>query len=120
MLNCFYGTVKSFGKGCIIDTETESSSYIGIILSGSIVIFEDLGPGYQKLLEVKHKHDVFGRVFFQNYGALKRKIGICSIHDCEILFLDYEKILSACYLCCFFHMRFLSQLKALLITYQDK
>ena len=109
MLNCLSAYVSSYKKEEFI-LHTEASVHeVGMILNGSaLIIKEDFWGNRSILSEVSS-----GFLFAETYaciGTVPLEVSVVAACDCEILFLDFHKILTTCASSCQFHTQLIHNL----------
>jgi len=102
MLACLGSTVGNFKKHDIIFlTESEISS-VGIVLSGSVQIVKEDILGNRMILAQFHEGELFGESL-ACAGLKKSPVTVLAASGCEILFIQFKKIVTVCSSVCNFH-----------------
>lgn len=113
MLNCLSAHVSSYAKESFILHTGDMIHEVGMVLSGSaLIIKEDFWGNRSILSEVSS-----GFLFAETYaciGTVPLEVSVIASSDCEILFLDFQKILTTCSSACQFHTRLIHNLLATL------
>ena len=79
----------SFRKDHIILSNLFENDLIGIIISGTATILKYDYFGYRDILDKLEYDSIFGRPF----SYMDRDASIIATSDCDVLFIDYEKII---------------------------
>lgn len=109
LLSCLLGKESSYNKGQFIYHAGDTTSSVGMVLSGSVHIIREDYWGNRTILSEVLPSDLFG----ESYASLKTEsIGVTCIapENCEILFLDISKIITVCSSACHFHTRLIQNL----------
>lgn len=113
MLNCLSAHISSYEKGTFILHTGDMIHEVGMVLKGSaLIIKEDFWGNRSILSEVSE-----GFLFAETYaciGTVPLEVSVIASSDCEILFLDFHKILTTCSHACQFHTRLIHNLLATL------
>lgn len=109
VLSCLSAEEKTYKKGEFIFLAGEKVRCVGIVLSGIVqVIKEDLFGNRTILTEVI-KGNLFGESFpFAEEDKLP--VSVMAVSDCEILFIDYKKIITTCSSACIFHFKLIENM----------
>lgn len=109
MLNCLSATIKRFQKNQIIFLSGTTVADIGIVLSGSVLLIkEDLYGNITILAEISTGH-----LFAEAFSCAKKDslpITIVAAEECEILFIDYKRVVTSCSSACLFHARLIENM----------
>lgn len=109
LLNCIDNYRKSYKKGEIILSEGDSTEYLGIVLSGSVLVERSDLWGNNTILTVV----LPGGIFAETYSILEDEsmmINVISNEDSEILFLKTKDMLTSCEKACSFHNQLIKNL----------
>lgn len=79
----------AFRKDHIILSNLFENDLIGIILTGNATIIKYDYSGNRYILDELEHDSMFGRPF----SYMDKDISVVAANDCEVLFLDYEKLL---------------------------
>lgn len=113
LLNCLSARIRVFEKNSYIFTEGDTLTHIGIIVSGRAHVIKDDHWGNRAILSELSDGDLFGEAFaFAGEGI--SPVSVISISKCEVLFIDYTKILHTCISPCSFHSEIISNLVKIL------
>lgn len=115
LLHCLNPRKKEYKKDEYILSTGDPIKDIGIILSGKVHIIKEDYLGNRHIMTVLEKSDLFGEVFVCA-GVPKIPVTIYAVSDCEILFIDYQKILTSCSSACTFHSMMIGNMLTILST----
>lgn len=109
VLSCLGANNKNYRKGEFIFLAGEKISSIGLIIEGKVqVIKEDLFGNRTILTEVA-RGNLFGESFpFAEEEKLP--VSVMAVMDCEILFIDYKKMITTCSSACRFHTKLIENM----------
>ena len=95
MLTCLGSFQKKYQKDEVIFLESNEVRNVGIILSGTVHMVKVDSEGYQTLLVVMKKNELFGESF--SCGShLDAQVSFLAAAPCEILFLPFHKVIHSC------------------------
>ena len=109
LLHCIDNYRKSYKKEEIILREGDSTEYLGIVLSGSVLVERSDLWGNNTILTVV----LPGGIFAETYSILEDEsmmINVISNEDSEILFLKTKDMLTSCEKACSFHNQLIMNL----------
>lgn len=109
MMSCLYAREKSYKKDEIILRAGNTTSEIGLVESGSVNIVVNFYWGTSNIFG----HVSKGAIFAENYAAIPGQELLCDVvaaEDCQILFLNMEKLTTTCASGCSFHNRLVHNL----------
>jgi CRP-like cAMP-binding protein len=109
MLSCLSAKTVYHQKGDIILMSGDSVNFVGLILSGSVKIIKEDINGYITILTELTVPEIFGEVF-ACAGIAQSPVTILAAEDVEILFIDYQKIITSCSAACPFHARLIKNM----------
>ena len=102
MFDCFNTKIKKYSKNDIILLTGDRIDHIGIVTRGSVRIYKEDWEGNQTILADILVNGLFGEVF-ACAGINTAPVTILACSDCEVLFIDFEKISKQCCKLCSFH-----------------
>ena len=108
LFRCFAPVTKVFFDGEIIMYYSRKIDKIGILLDGKAHISSTDPEGRQSILEQFEKNDIFGELFMMPQENSQYFIEADTA--CDVLFIDYSKIIKMCQSVCPEHSRFISNL----------
>ncbi|MBQ9993082.1 MAG: Crp/Fnr family transcriptional regulator [Clostridia bacterium] len=109
MLDCLGAKVVEFEKKYTIIAEGHPARYIGIMLSGSAQVVQVDYYGNRSILSSVQASEVFGEAF----ACAEMKsipVTIIANEQCEVMFIDCEKVLHTCKNNCGFHQQLIYNL----------
>ena len=109
MLSCLSAREREYKKDDVILRAGNTASEIGLVESGSVNIVVNFYWGNSNIFGHVEK----GSIFAENYAAIPGQELLCDVvaaEDCEILFLDMNKLSTACSKGCAFHNRLIHNL----------
>ncbi len=104
LLPCLEPREAHYGKEAIIYRAGDTVSSIGLVLKGSVNVIVNFFWGNCNIFG----HVGCGEIFAETYAILPGRELICDVvaaEDCDILFLNMNKLLTSCGSCCAFHRR---------------
>ncbi|MCI7803770.1 MAG: Crp/Fnr family transcriptional regulator [Oscillospiraceae bacterium] len=109
MLSCLGAEVKSYAKNQKIFTEGETTSHIGIMLSGTAQIVRVDFYGNRSIVTGIESPQLFGESFACT-ETRSIPVNVIAEKDCEVMLIDSRKILQPCCNACDFHSRMIFNL----------
>lgn len=115
ILDCLAVRQRIYHKNQPIFTTGEEISKIGIVLSGSVQIIKDDIWGNRTILAKLSHGDLFGEAFC--YSDKKNiSVNVVASEICEILFIDYRKIITTCSSSCTHHNKLIENMMNVLAS----
>ena len=109
LLSCLGIKTKTFKKGSDILVSGQKNNNLIILLSGKAEVFKlNLLNKEEKISELKI-NDIFGQDFVC-LSQMKSPVRLTAVQDCEVLLLDYEKLITPCPKCCDYHLKLIKNL----------
>ena len=105
LINCLNPTVASYSKNELVYPAEENVALIAIILYGSARVFLEDFFGNTNIVTVLDKGDIFDDIAIE-----KSEITIRALSQLQIMFIDYQRLLSICQSSCEYHIQALSNL----------
>jgi len=113
MFHCIEAGIKRYEKGDYLLLSGDAVNNIGMILSGSVkVILEDADGNITIVTELSAP-ELFGEVF-ACAGIDHSPVTVQALGDCEVLFINYKKVVSTCSGACEFHTRLIENMLSLI------
>ena len=113
MFSCIEARVQRYKKSDVILLSGDTVSFVGIILSGRAnIIKEDINGNNTIIAEVSTS-ELFGEVF-ACAGIDHSPVTVQAAEDCEVLFINYKKVISTCSSACGFHSRLIENMLRLI------
>jgi len=104
MIRCMEAKTRKYSKGEIILMSGDTVNHIGLIISGCVKVIKEDKDGNITILTELAVSDLFGEVF-ACAGIGHSPVTVQASEDCEILFMNYRKIITSCPSACGFHTR---------------
>lgn len=108
MLHCFEAQKNTFRKGETIMTYTNELQKVGVLMSGKAHLYTIDYDGNFMLLERFEADGLFGELFALPLANLEYIVEADS--DCEVLFIQYGKIIHPCSNTCHHHTQLIDNL----------
>lgn len=113
VLDCLRATVVDKERGSYIFREGDGTEVIGLVLSGETLIMQEDVWGRRNVLSKCRAGDIFGEAY-----ALVPKtvvnVGVVAEENCKILFLNVNRMLTACSGSCKHHQKLIYNLTVVL------
>lgn len=109
ILNCLSARLRSFSKGEIIFAAGQRALSVGIICSGSAHIFSEDFIGNRTILAAVEEGELFGEAFACAQTE-HLPVSVIAAQKCDIVFINYRKIMSTCSTNCSFHSRLIANM----------
>lgn len=109
MLKCLSARLKHFKKEEFIIRSGDYIHSVGMVLSGTALIIQEDFWGKRTIIS----EVLPGTLFAETYACLSSKpieMSVISDSECDVLFLDFNKILTVCTSACVFHTRLIQNL----------
>jgi CRP-like cAMP-binding protein len=113
VLQCLNAKTQSYIKENIIILTGDSVKDVGIIVSGSVMIIKEDVKGRQNILAHLSEADTFGEVF-ACAGIKKSPVTVIVSSDCEVVFVEYRRLITTCNSSCSFHAKIIQNMLQLL------
>ena len=114
-IKCLHGKIKIFKKGNFIFQSGEKTQLAGIVIKGEINIIQNDLWGNQNIIS----HIGKGEMFAEAYACTDNEsfmVEVIAMKDCEILFININKIINICQNTCTFHSILMKNLLKILAT----
>jgi CRP-like cAMP-binding protein len=109
LLLCLGGRRKSFEKEAYIYMEGDACTALGIVLSGTLHILRDDFWGNRRIVEQIKRGEQFGAAFVCA-GIKHIPVSVMAMEKSEVLFLDYNRLITACPHVCLCHTQMIKNL----------
>ncbi|MCL2045592.1 MAG: Crp/Fnr family transcriptional regulator [Oscillospiraceae bacterium] len=113
MIACMEGKQRSFRKGSYIVMAGDEVTHIGMILSGSVKVIKEDYDGNIFIMTELGKSDLFGEAF-ACAGVKRSPVTIQATTKTEVMFIDFQKVLSTCSSACSFHTKLIENMLSLI------
>ncbi len=109
MLKCLDAKVKAFSKNEIIIMTEDNISHIGIILSGKAQVERVDFIGNKNIVTMLTEGDLFAEALVCA-GIKKSPVTVETVTGCEVMFIDYNRIITTCSVSCQFHLKLIENM----------
>lgn len=109
MLHCLQARVLAVKKGDPVFLEGDPSGFVGVVLSGSIQIFQEDYYGSRSLLAQAEEGDLFAEAF-ACANVEEMPVSGYAARDAIVMLLSCRKMLTVCSNSCQFHNRLVKNL----------
>ncbi len=113
MLGCLSARTVSYQRDDLILLSGDTVSFVGLVLAGSVQIIKEDREGNVTILTELGVSDIFGEVF-ACAGIDHSPVTVQAAEDCELLFIDYRKIIKTCSSVCPFHARLIENMLSII------
>lgn len=104
MLGCLEARSQSYGKKETILLSGSPIDFVGMVLSGSVKIIKEDMDGNDVLLAEIGVGELFGEVF-ACAEISHSPVSIVAMDNSEVMFFNYQKIITTCQRSCVFHAK---------------
>ena len=113
ILYCVNATVISKERASYIFRAGDSTEVMGLVVSGCVLVMQEDLWGHRNILSKCHAGDFFGEPYAASPGAVLN-ISVVADEDCEIVFLNIQKLLVTCPTACGHHQKLIRNLVSVL------
>lgn len=113
ILRCLSSKYKVYKKNDFIFYEDDKANYAGIVLSGSVYVIKEDFWGNRAILAKLEQGDLFGETYALS-DEDRLPISVVAIQDCEVILIDFKKILKSCSSSCTFHAKLIENILKIL------
>lgn len=113
MLPCVQGQLRSFHKGEAILLAGDAVENLGLLVSGRAQILREDAAGRQSLLDELQAGDLYGEVF-ACLGSTSSPVTVLAMAPCEVLQMQYRKVIALCKNTCLLHHRLIENMLTLI------
>lgn len=113
LLNCVGARRASYKKGGLIFTSGSPAEHVGMVLAGEAQVIREDYFGNRAILTRVQSGDLFGEAF-ACAGLDTLPVSVEAADDCEILLLDYRKIIHTCPSSCSFHNKLIENMLSII------
>ena len=103
ILYCVNATVISKERASYIFRAGDSTEVMGLVVSGCVLVMQEDLWGHRNILSKCHAGDFFGEPYAASLGAVLN-ISVAADEDCEIIFLNVQRLLVTCQTACDHHL----------------
>lgn len=109
LLTCLGAEKKQYNKGEFIFLAGEKAALVGIVLGGKVQVIKEDFFGNRTILTEVTSRNLFGESFpFAEEEKLP--VSVMAVSDCEVLFIDYKKIITTCSTVCVYHSKLIENM----------
>lgn len=123
VLHCVSAQAARKDKEAYIFRAGDTTEVMGLVLSGSALIIQEDIWGHRNILSRCRSGDFFGEIYAAKPGSVLN-ISVVAEENCEILFLNVRRLLSACSSACDHHQKLIRNLVSVLankiLIFNDK
>ena len=116
ILHCVNATVISKERASYIFRAGDSTEVMGLVVSGCVLVMQEDLWGHRNILSKCHAGDFFGEPYAASPGAVLN-ISVAADEDCEIIFLNVQRLLVTCQTACDHHQKLIRNLASVLADY---
>ena len=109
VLDCVEARVESYAKDSYLLRIGDNVEAVGLVLAGSVLIFQDDFWGNRNIMSGIGAGQIFGEVFACSPGALLT-VNVVADSPCRIMWLNVKKVLTMCPKACTMHSRIIRNL----------
>lgn len=109
LLTCLSAKKQRYKKSSFIFREEDKAASVGIVVSGSVNVIQEDYWGNRIILAHIGSSGLFGEAY-SCAGVERLPISVVASDDCEVVFLDYRKIITTCSAACVFHTSLISNM----------
>ena len=113
MLGCLSAQRQQYAAGDVILFSGDPVSFVGILLSGSAKIIKEDQQGNNTILAEVDAPGLFGEVFVCA-GVSHSPVTVLAATGCDLLRIDYRRIITTCSAACPFHARLIENMLRLI------
>jgi CRP-like cAMP-binding protein len=115
MFVCLSPRKKSFAKGEYVYVENDDAAAVGVVVSGNVDIIREDYWGNRSIITRAGSGELFAEAFSCaarpcNAESRTLPVSVVANEECEILLLDYRRILLTCSSACGFHTRLIENM----------
>lgn len=109
LLHCIHSTVRNYKKSSVVFHEGEKADFIGILLTGSVIISRNDYYGNRSIISTISSPHIFAEAFACS-GTEAIPVCVTAQEDSIILFISCKKLLNSCNDKCGCHNRLIQNL----------
>ena len=113
ILHCVNATAVSKERDSYIFRAGDSTEVMGLVVSGCVLVMQEDLWGHRNILSKCHASDFFGEPYAASPGAVLN-ISVVADEDCEIIFLNIQRLLVTCPTACEHHQKLIRNLVGVL------
>lgn len=109
MMECMSAALREYSSHASIFMAGDPVVWVGLLLSGSAQVVRDDIFGNRTILTNLEAGDIFGETFAcADISAMP--VSVITTRKCEVLLIDYKKIVSTCPSSCVFHSKMIKNM----------
>lgn len=113
LLACVGASSKAFARGEFVSLAGDSIQTIGVVLSGQVQVLKEDVFGNRAVLNSLGPGEVFGESFICG-GRYALTVSVQAAQASRVLFLAFDRVMSACESACAFHNMLIKNMVAML------
>ncbi|MEN6462488.1 MAG: Crp/Fnr family transcriptional regulator [Syntrophomonas sp.] len=113
MLNCLGVKNKRYEKRSIIMLAEDNADHVGVVLRGAVLIVKEDFVGNRSIVDRIGQYDMFGEAF-ACAGIQKSPVTVVAAENCEIMWIQFRRIINTCSTSCIFHSKLIENMMKLL------
>ena len=118
ILHCVNATTTFKERDSYIFRAGDSTEVMGLVVSGFVLFIQEDLWGHRNILSKCHVGDFFGEPYAASPGAVLN-ISVVADEDCEIIFLNVQRLLVSCPTACEHHQKLIRNLEILRKVQQE-
>ena len=123
VLHCVNAATISKKRNSYVFRAGDSTEVMGLVVSGSVLVIQEDLWGHRNILSKCCAGDFFGEPYAASPGSVLN-ISVIADEDCEILFLNVQRLLVSCPAACEHHQKLIRNLVRVLanklLVFNDK
>ena len=123
ILHCVNAATVFKERDSYIFRAGDTTEVMGLVVSGGVLIIQEDLWGHRNILSKCHAGDFFGEPYAASPGAILN-ISVVADEDCEIIFLNVQRLLVSCQTACEHHQKLIRNLVSVLankiLVFNDK
>ena len=123
VLHCVNAATISKKRNSYIFRAGDSTEVMGLVVSGSVLVIQEDLWGHRNILSKCCAGDFFGEPYAASPGSVLN-ISVIADEDCEILYLNVQRLLVSCPVACEHHQKLIRNLVCVLanklLIFNDK
>ena len=109
ILHCVNATTIYRKRASYIFRAGDSTEVMGLVVSGCVLVMQEDLWGHRNILSKCHAGDFFGEPYAASPGAVLN-VSVAADEDCEIIFLNVQRLLASCPTACEHHQKLIRNL----------
>ena len=113
ILHCVNATTIYRKRASYIFRAGDSTEVMGLVVSGCVLVMQEDLWGHRNILSKCYAGDFFGEPYAASPGAVLN-VSVAADEDCEIIFLNVQRLLASCPTACEHHQKLIRNLVSVL------